>query len=915
MPPSRSSSRASRRTTTSLARGKKDCAVRPVDAPSPCLRTRCGSFPTAYVSRKADGGRVIAQCRKFSVADLAKVQGWPASAAMALPPGRTSACKILGNSVSPPVMRWVAEHVETILTGEAYLAEELDVVAPVCWRWRARPDDAAHLSRMSPPKYEWPRRKQLACEPPAAELIRQQAGDPILGPIAEFLAGEPLPAGAVAAKLVRDRAANYMMRDGVLFHINTVDVESAKHQIAVPQELVKPITAEAHSGAVGAHVGTTKLTALLRQRFYWKGMHGTIRAHVKKCQECKVAKHKLGVEARMRQPMLAAHPWYYVHIDLWDPCVDSSEGYKSVLTVIDRMTHYPELIPIKDKSAKTVAKAFFENVICRHGVPAVVVSDNGPEFDGIFEELQSKYGIRRIRTSAYHPQANGIIERLHSYLKGVMSAMGAARQAEWHSLLPVAAFAYRATPVSRMGYSPFHLMHAREPVIPGELRAGNIDPAPVYEEAFVRGMRLRLRAAFAAAREAEVSEKARRMDKSPWIPEVIFEKDDRVLLHRQVIYGDDSPKLTPRWHPQVVVRRRSDHSYDVQDAMGLRHKRVHVKHLRRDHTQPAPEIDRRGLEPRKDALGSDHDELAPEPETFVILRGERENDDQDDWFLAWVLPDQESPRECQIQYFNRGNRALRVDRQVFRPAFVTSDPPFKEMYTYFHRRDCPKFQPYTRTVPADLVMLTDVRLTANSTICMADIRRISDHDAINWAFRPKKLSRNLEIELDVGVPMLRKFGQYGWHVGEITDILEEDDEDPVGYSVTYQDGEIEDLDEPEALLAAREYLRSGYTDTEEAAQPGRGNLHAKRLAQRMALRPAARTVAQLAELERTRRRRRRSRAAAVLVPHRRRRRRSGASDEMTGRRERKTETHRHRGRCGARRRGSEFPPSVAGLLQ
>ena len=235
--------------------------------------------------------------------------------------------------------------------------------------------------------------------------------------------------------------------------------------------------------------------------------------------------------------------------------------------------------------------------------------------------------------------------------------------------------------------------------------------------------------------------------------------------------------------------------------------------------------------------------------------------------------------------------------------------------TYFQGRDCPRFQPYTRTVPADLVMLTDVRLTANSTICMADIRRISDHDAINWTFRPRKVSRNLDVELEVGVPMLRKFGQYGWHVGEVTDVLEADDDDPIGYSVTYQDGEVEDLDEPEALLAAREYLRSGYTDTEEAAQPGRGNLHAKRLAQRMALRPAARTVAQLAELECARRRRRRSRAAAVLVPHRRRRRRSGAGDEMMGRRKRTTGTHRHRGRCGARRRGSEFPPSVAGLLQ
>ena len=120
----------------------------------------------------------------------------------------------------------------------------------------------------------------------------------------------------------------------------------------------------------------------------------------------------------MKQPMLAAHPFYYVHIDLWNPGIESSEGHKYVLSVIDRMTHHPELIPVKNKEASTVAEAFFEQVLCRHGTPAIVVSDNGDEFvNELFDELCRKYGIRRIRTSPYHPQANGIVERLHEFLK------------------------------------------------------------------------------------------------------------------------------------------------------------------------------------------------------------------------------------------------------------------------------------------------------------------------------------------------------------------------------------------------------------------------------------------------------------------------------------------------------------------
>ena len=48
-----------------------------------------------------------------------------------------------------------------------------------------------------------------------------------------------------------------------------------------------------------------------------------------------------------------------------------------MLTAIDRLTHWPEMIPIPDKRAETVADAFFEHVLCRHGTPAIVVSDNG----------------------------------------------------------------------------------------------------------------------------------------------------------------------------------------------------------------------------------------------------------------------------------------------------------------------------------------------------------------------------------------------------------------------------------------------------------------------------------------------------------------------------------------------------------
>ena len=181
------------------------------------------------------------------------------------------------------------------------------------------------------------------------------------------------------------------------------------------------------------------------------------------------------------------------------------------------------MIPIKDKTAKSVATAFFENVLCVHGVPPIVVSDNGSEFcNKLFDELSRRYGIRRIRTTPYHPQANAFVERLHGFMRGAMSALSPADQSNWHKLLPVTAFAYRATPHDRTGLTPFFLMHGREPVLPGELRTADTARSPIPTDEFILGLQGRLTAAFAHAREVEWHEKSSRLAAAPTLPAVEF---------------------------------------------------------------------------------------------------------------------------------------------------------------------------------------------------------------------------------------------------------------------------------------------------------------------------------------------------------------------------------------------------------
>ncbi|XP_015124377.1 uncharacterized protein LOC107046298 [Diachasma alloeum] len=116
------------------------------------------------------------------------------------------------------------------------------------------------------------------------------------------------------------------------------------------------------------------------------------------------------------------------------------EGFKDCLTIIDRFTRYPEVVPLPDIRTETVVRALLYHWIARFGVPLRITSDRGGQFIAdIYRRLTEMLGIRRKLTTPIHPQANGLVERLHRQLKAALLCHGDS----WYDVLPLVLLALR----------------------------------------------------------------------------------------------------------------------------------------------------------------------------------------------------------------------------------------------------------------------------------------------------------------------------------------------------------------------------------------------------------------------------------------------------------------------------------------
>ncbi|MEP5375796.1 MAG: transposase family protein, partial [Hyphomicrobiales bacterium] len=284
------------------------------------------------------------------------------------------------------------------------------------------------------------------------------------------------------------------------------------------------------------------------------------------CDKCQACQRRKAAHVRPKLPtahLPVGRPFQRISVDLVEyRSVSPSAGgieCKDALSMMDRVTRFAVLLPVRDKAADTIARAIIERLVNIFGSPETLHSDQGPEFENkVIYQLQRIFGYEKTRTTPYRPQGDSVPERVHSTMHNMLAMHKRDRSKQLGITVAVRPItvAHNTRFSATMHGTPFFLMFGRQPQLPVDIILGipHVGRTTNTEE-FAQNTRDNLQIAFELARRT-LTERADKQtgNNSQLKPYPVFKPGQEELVYKpyQDAYGPN-PKLLLPWRGPYVV--------------------------------------------------------------------------------------------------------------------------------------------------------------------------------------------------------------------------------------------------------------------------------------------------------------------------------------------------------------------------
>lgn len=256
-------------------------------------------------------------------------------------------------------------------------------------------------------------------------------------------------------------------------------------------------------------------------------------------------------------------------------------GFRYVAHARCSLSGYPEWRKLRTESASTLASFVFEEILCRWGTVAEIVTDNGEPWIAAVDYLSRKFGIKHIRISGYNSKASGVIERRHYDVREALVKATNHQLEKWPVAIHYVFWAERVTIQKATGYSPYYIAHGVEPLFPFDITEATY-MSPAIQEGMTTTELLGLRARKLWKREEDLEEIRRDVYKSRvesakrfeeaharQMKDFNFQPGSLVLIRNSKIDVQLDRKTKPRYSgPYLVVKRTERGNYIISELDG-----------------------------------------------------------------------------------------------------------------------------------------------------------------------------------------------------------------------------------------------------------------------------------------------------------------------------------------------------------
>lgn len=384
---------------------------------------------------------------------------------------------------------------------------------------------------------------------------------------------------------------NYRVENGVLLRLSKEKYSLNKEfdwKVVVPKLQRNQIIFDHHEPPTSGHLGVFKTHRKLSLRYFWPGMYRDVVSFIKNCNVCSAYKHKTTLTpGLMGQPKQCYRPFQAISVDLVGPLPRSRSGYMHLLVVTCCFSKYTMLFPLRRATSANVAKNLENYILMGHGIPETVITDNGVQFTGSdFCQLMDRYNIPRVHYGPrYTPQVN-MVER---YNKTIMTAVAAYVKDDhrcWDLNLFKIQFALNSSVNDTTGFTPFFLVHGREPILNGSFykNTNNCDyevamPREEYagELGVLKDIFDKVRANIVKAHEVNSKYyNRRRRQAALTVGQEVWRKT--FVLSDAAKYK--ASKLAPKYEKCVVSKVLSPLVYELVDLKGKPLGSWHIQHMK-----------------------------------------------------------------------------------------------------------------------------------------------------------------------------------------------------------------------------------------------------------------------------------------------------------------------------------------------